>query len=304
MKEKKLQLSYTTQYGRCYCSTIEDALPSKTFKELRGKVDLILTSPPFPLKRKKKYGNFNGAEYIEWIGDLAVEFWGLLKPTGSIVIEIGNAWEPGKPSMSTVPTQALLRFLQSGRFTLCQEFVWFNNARLPGPAQWVNIERIRVKDSFTKIWWMSKSERPKANNKRVLVEYSDSMKRLLSTRKYNSGKRPSEHVIGKHSFFSKHRGAIPSNVLVGSNTNSSQVYYDYCRHHKLPIHPARMPSFVADFFIKLLTTKDDLVLDPFGGSNVTGASAEELGRNWITVEAKVEYVRGSRGRFKLRKAGS
>jgi len=206
--------------------------------------------------------------------------------------------------MSTVPTQALLRFLQSGRFTLCQEFVWFNNARLPGPAQWVNIERIRVKDSFTKIWWMSKSERPKANNKRVLVEYSDSMKRLLSTRKYNSGKRPSEHVIGKHSFFSKHRGAIPSNVLVGSNTNSSQVYYDYCRHHKLPIHPARMPSFVADFFIKLLTTKDDLVLDPFGGSNVTGASAEELGRNWITVEAKVEYVRGSRGRFKLRKAGS
>lgn len=72
-------------------------------------------------------------------------------------------------------------------------------ARLPSPAQWVTVERIRVKDAFTRVWWMSSNPRPKADNRRVLREYSESMKKLLDTGKYNAGRRPSEHHIGNTS---------------------------------------------------------------------------------------------------------
>jgi len=232
---------------------------------------------------------------------LASDFKTLLAPTGSIVLEIGNAWEPGKPVMSSTPLKALLAFLDHAGLFLCQEFIWYNNARLPGPAQWVNVDRIRVKDAFTRIWWMSLTTTPKANNRRVLVDYSESMKKLLRTKKYNAGKRPSEHKIGKESFLKNHNGAIPSNVLIGPNTKSTGDYYKYCHRYNLPMHPARMPPFIAEFFISLLTTKGDLVLDPFGGSNTTGYTAENLGRKWVTVETDLKYVKGSKGRFPRRK---
>lgn len=110
-------------------------------------------------------------------------------------MEVGNAWEPGRPVMSTLAIEALLAFLKEGEFQLCQQFVWNNPARLPSPAQWVNVERIRVKDSFTHLWWMSLTDRPKADNRRILQEYSAAMQKLLQTQTYNAGKRPLEHGV-------------------------------------------------------------------------------------------------------------
>jgi site-specific DNA-methyltransferase (cytosine-N4-specific) len=293
-----MRVAYETNLGICYRSTIEDALSTSEFKKLHGKVNLILTSPPFPLTRKKSYGNRNGQKYVSWLSILAVQLRSLLAPKGSVVLEIGNAWESGKPLMSTTPLKSLLGFLEFGEYHLCQQFVWYNNARLPSPAQWVNVKRIRVKDAFTQFWWMSKVPNPHANNRKVLIDYSLSMKRLLRDQKYNAGLRPSEHLIGKKSFLKTNKGAIPSNVFIGANTNSSSAYRTYCRAHGLPLHPARMPSAIAEFFIMLLTKPGDVILDPFGGSNTTGAAAEKLGRKWITLEPNIVFVRGSKGRFK------
>jgi site-specific DNA-methyltransferase (cytosine-N4-specific) len=248
----------------------EDILESPLIAEgLRHQVDLIFTSPPFPLNRKKKYGNLKGDAYLEWLAAFADRFKLLLKPKGSIVIELGNAWEPGKPAMSTLALKALLGFLEKGKFSLCQQFVWHNPARLPSPAQWVNVERIRLKDAYTNLWWMSKTDRPLADNRRVLTEYSKDMKELLEKQKYNSGMRPSQHKIGAKSFLTNNEGAIPSNVITLANTHSNSEYQTYCREHELQPHPARMPSGLAEFFIKFLTKPDMLVLDPFGGSNTT-----------------------------------
>src|SRR5207245_530153 len=129
------------------------------------------------------------------------------------VLELGNAWEAGKPVMSTLALEALLAFRKQGKLLLAQQFVCYNPARLPSPAQWVNIERIRLKDAYTHLWWMSRSDRPYADNRKVLTEYSDSMKDLLVRQKYNIGKRPSEHRIGARSFLKNNSGAIPSNVI-------------------------------------------------------------------------------------------
>ena len=289
--------AYKTKMGIFYEGTVEQVLKSEEFKKYKNKVNLVFTSPPFPLNRKKKYGNLQGQEYIKWFSELALLFKDYLTEDGSIVIELGNSWKPGKPLMSTLALKALLAFLEKGKYCLCQQFVWYNTAKLPSPAQWVNIERIRVKDSFTNIWWMSKTPYPKADNRKILKEYSRSMKNLLKSKKYNSGKRPSEHVIGDTSFLVNNNGAIPSNVLVSANTHSNTNYQNYCRDQNLIPHPARMPLDIPNFFINFLTEQGDLVLDPFGGSNTTGESAEKLNRRWISVETVQSYINGSKGRF-------
>lgn len=291
------RLAYATTRGQIYHSKIEQFLDSDDGKAIRGKVKLVFTSPPYPLNRKKKYGNLNGPEYVAWISSLAPRLCDLLTKDGSIVMEIGNSWEPGQPTMSTLAIEALLKFKEVGGLQLCQQFICYNPARLPSPAQWVNVERCRVKDSFTQVWWFSRTARPDASNKRVLKEYSPSMLGLLKRRKYNAGKRPSEHDIGAESFFKNHGGAIPSNVLTFANTSAGDAYLRHCARLDLQPHPARMPVGLAEFFIKFLTSPRNLVLDPFGGSNVTGATAERLKRRWITVEANGHYIQGSMGRF-------
>ena len=208
-----IRAAYRTHRGVMLRAQAEDFLESSLAKSHEGKVQLIFTSPPFPLNRKKRYGNLQGEAYVKWLADFAPLFRNLLKPDGSIVMELGNAWEPGHPVMSTLALRALLAFLEKGKLHLCQQFICYNPARLPSPAQWVNVERIRVKDAYTHVWWMAPTEKPKADNRRVLKEYSESMLKLLSSQKYNAGRRPSQHKIGEKSFLTDNKGAIPSNVL-------------------------------------------------------------------------------------------
>jgi site-specific DNA-methyltransferase (cytosine-N4-specific) len=292
-----LDLAYETDHGAMYEGSIEAFLNSSLGHGLRGEAQLIFTSPPFPLNRKKKYGNKTGTEYLEWLANLANPLGDLLTEDGSLVVELGNAWVPGEPVMSTLALEALLEILKKGGFNLCQQFVAYNPARLPSPAQWVNVDRIRVKDAYTNVWWMSRTTRPKANNRKVLTPYSPSMEKLLEKQEYNAGRRPSEHKIGETSFLTDHGGAIPPNVLKISNTISTDAYRAYCRANDLKLHPARMAPELSEFFVKFLTDKDDLVIDPFGGSNTTGATAESLERQWIAIEPQRDYIEGSKGRF-------
>ncbi len=290
-------LYYSTTKGRFYLGLCEEVLQTRALKKLKGKIQLIFTSPPFPLNRKKKYGNLQGSEYASWLSNFAPLFAEFLAPDGSIVIELGNAWNPGFPTISTLPIEALLQFKEAGNFHLCQEFICFNSARLPSPAQWVTIERIRVKDAFTRLWWFGQSPRPKADNHKILVEYGEDMKKLLKSGKYNSGKRPSEHVVGEKSFLRDNGGAIPPNVLMAANTSATDFYLKYCREHCLEPHPARMPVDLASFFVNFLTDENDWIMDPFSGSNVTGATAEKLGRRWVSIEPNIDYADSSIGRF-------
>ena len=311
---------YATKLGRAYVGDCEKLLAAAVGNVTRGKVQLLFTSPPFVLNRKKRYGNLQGEAYIEWLAGFASLFREALTESGSIVIELGNAWEPGQPTMSTLAIEALLAFKKAGGFHLCQEFVCFNPARLPTPAQWVTVERCRVKDAFTRVWWLSTTTKPKADNRRVLTQYSDAMQKLLMKGTYNPGRRPSGHRIGKTSFLRRHDGAIPPNVLISpfatltewvatpmdllpnSNTaNFGDRYWAHCRQKDIEPHPARMPAGLVEFFVRFLTDEDDLVLDPFAGSNTTGAVAESLKRRWIAIEISREYLGPSRVRFRTAK---
>lgn len=295
--EPLVQERYRTHAGVMVQASIEDFLDSPHAEDLRGKVQMVFTSPPFPLLTPKKYGNKVGEEYLDWLTALAPRLADLLTPDGSIVVELGNAWERGHPVMSTLPLKALISFQEAGELFVAQQFICNNPARLPSPIQWVNRERIRVKDSYTHVWWMSRTERPRADNRNVLVPYSASMKKLIETKRYNAGQRSSGHNIGETSFFTDNGGAIPSSVISIANTRAGGPYRTYCREHGLTPHPAPMQPGLVEFFVKMLTVEGELVLDPFGGSNTTGAVAEDLGRRWVSIEPDPSYIEGSKGRF-------
>ncbi len=309
---------HKTKLGKYYIGDSEKLLSNDLHKRLHGKVQLIFTSPPFPLNKKKKYGNQQGGAYLEWFSNLAVVFSDLLTEDGSIVIELGNAWEPKRPIQSLLPLESLISFINNEKagLRLCQKFICYNPSRLPSPAQWVTINRIRTIDSYTNLWWMSKTDYPKADNTKILRPYSDSMKKLIKQKKYNSGLRPSEHRIGKKSFLKDHGGSImpnvieidqmdvetkkrlPKNILRIANTNSSDFFMKKCKETGITPHPARMPLELASFFIEFLTDPSDIVLDPFAGSNTTGFCAERLKRRWVSIEMNEEYGKQSKIRFK------
>lgn len=309
-RPRKIKVAYRRPLGKMLHGRIEDALDSAHLRKLQGRVNLIFTSPPFPLVHKKSYGNKVGNDYLQWLKGLAPKLAALLSPKGSIVIELGNAWVKGLPTMSTLPLKALLAFQEAADLRLCQYIICHNPARLPSPAQWVNVKRVRLKDSFTHVWWLSKTEHPKASNKKVLVPYSADMRNLLRLQKYNAGKRPSGHDISPDGFLKDHGGAIPPSVVSLAedaripealmqlpNTSWDANYREYCKRREIKEHPARMRPELAGFFIAMLTNRGDTVVDPFGGSNTTGAVADLTGRKWIAVEENEGFIQGSKGRF-------
>ncbi len=212
---------YETQRGRAIVGDsleVMRALPDES-------VDLVMTSPPFALKRKKEYGNKEAHEYVAWFEPFAIEIHRLLKPTGSFVVDIGGTWNVGTPTRSLYQYELLIRLCE--RFKFAQEFFWHNPAKLPSPAEWVTVRRIRVTDAVNTVWWLSKSEWPNADNRRVLRPYSESMKNLIS-KGYKAKLRPSGHDISAN-FQKDHGGSIPHNLLQIANTDSNGLYLRTCK---------------------------------------------------------------------------
>lgn len=289
---ESLRLFGTTAFGKMYHGDSRILLAEHVESK---SVDLIMTSPPFGLVRKKTYGNADADDYINWFRPFGKLFKKVLKDSGSLVIDIGGAWIPGQPTRSLYHYKLLIMLCEEFGFHLAQDFFWWNPAKLPTPAEWVTVRRVRVKDAINCVWWLSPTPWPKASNRRVLTPYSDAMKGLLKNG-YTAKKRPSGHDISEK--FSRDNGAsIPPNLLPFPNTDSNGHYLRYCKEHGLPQHPARYPAELPEYFMRMLTDPGDLVIDPFGGSCITGEVAERLRRKWICGELVEEYLSGALGRF-------
>jgi DNA modification methylase len=288
-----VKIYHKTKFGRMVLGGALDALAN----EPPASVDLIVTSPPFGLVRKKEYGNVSADEYVDWFRPFAASFSRLLKDSASLVIDIGGAWNAGLPTRHLYHFKLLIMLCEEYGFHLAQEFYWWNPSKLPTPAEWVTVRRLRVKDAVNCVWWLSKTPWPKASNWRVVQPYSESMHQLLRDG-YKAKKRPSGHDISKK--FSVNNGAaIPPNLLAIPNTESNSFYLRYCKEIGIKSHPARYPAELPEYFIRMLTDKGDSIIDPFAGSCVTGEVAERLERKWLCCELVEEYLKGALGRFQL-----
>jgi len=284
--------AYKTSWGAMYEGDAA-ALLAKLPDEC---LDLVVTSPPYALHFKKEYGNVDKDDYVEWLRPFGREIHRALKPKGSFVLNIGGSYNAGAPTRSLYHFKVVLMLCEEVGFHLAQECFWYNPAKLPSPAEWVNVRRMRIKDSVEYVFWLSKEPLPKADNRKVLAEYSPDMKRLL-VRGYRAKERPSGHKITNK--FTDKGGSIPSNVIERGNNESNSDYIRLCGERSLKPHPARFPAALPEFFIKFLTDAGDLVVDPFAGSNTTGSVAEGLSRHWLAFELEPKYIETSRLRFPL-----
>jgi len=285
---------YKTNLGKAFCGDSLELIPKLGDES----VDLIMTSPPFALLRKKEYGNKEQGEYVEWLAEFAKLAFSKLKTAGSLVVDLGGAYERGMPTRSLYNFRVLIHFCDVLGYHLAEEFYWHNPSKLPSPVEWVNKQKIRAKDSVNTIWWFSKTPHPKADISKVLVPYSDRMKKLIENpeKYYKAKKRPSGHDISD-SFGNDNGGAIPSNLLQIPNSESNSQYMSFAKRMGLKTHPARFPIKLPEFFIHYLTNEGDLVLDIFAGSNATGEAAEKNRRRWLAFESDAQYLAASALRF-------
>ena len=131
-----LRRFFSTKLGKIY---LGDSLQLFQDKIAPNSVDLIMTSPPFGLVRKKDYGNVDAEDYVEWFKPFGEVFRKALKPHGSLVVDIGGAWISGQPTRSLYHYELLISLCKDIGFHLVQEFFWWNPARLPTPAEWVTV---------------------------------------------------------------------------------------------------------------------------------------------------------------------
>lgn len=289
-----IEPSYVTGHGAAYCGDsrqLLERLPDNS-------VNLIITSPPFALLRKKEYGNKEQHEYIDWLAEFAAVVYRKLKDDGSFVLDLGGAYRKGVPVRSLYNYRVLMRFCDELGFHLAEEFFWHNPSKLPSPIEWVNKRKLRVKDSVNTVWWLSKTEWPKADVTKVLAPYSERMKKLIQDPKkfYTPKERPSGHDVSS-GFGKDNGGAIPSNLLQISNSESNGQYLNGCKTAGIQGHPARFPAKLPEFFIRFLTEPGDLVVDIFAGSNTTGQVAEAESRRWLAFDERLEYLAASAFRF-------
>lgn len=292
---------YETQAGAAYIGDSRELL--KALPD--GSVNLAFTSPPYALHFKKEYGNVSKADYVDWFLPFAREVHRVLADDGSFVLNIGGSWNPGSPTRSLYHYKLMIALVEELGFHLAQECYWYNPAKMPVPAEWVTVRRVRIKDSVEHVWWLSKTPFPKADNRKVLKPYSADMLRLAK-KGVKATVRPSGHNITSSFDKIESGGSIPSNVLenqianemlIAGNNSANDPYTVRCKEASIKIHPARFPTALPDFFIKLLTDEGDLVVDPFAGSNTAGMVAERLGRRWIGIELLEEYLEASKFRF-------
>ena len=286
--------SYYTSFGAAYTGDSLDLLSEIPDNSL----NLVITSPPFALLREKEYGNKSQDEYLDWLTQFARLVLKKLKNDGSFVMDIGGAYQKGIPTRSLYNFKVPIIFCEEVGFHLAEDFYWYNPSKLPSPIEWVNKRKIRVKDSVNNVWWFSKTPFPKADVTKVLSPYSDRMQKLLENpgKFYKPKLRPSGHDISA-TFGNDNGGAIPSNLLQISNSESNGNYQAACKKLDLKTHPARFPSKLPEFFINFLTDPGDIVLDIFAGSNTTGCAAEYLKRKWLSFDSSPEYVAMSIFRF-------
>ncbi len=270
-------------------------------------VNLVVTSPPYALHFKKEYGNEHKDRYVQWFLPFAREIKRILTNDGSFVLNIGGSYNQGTPTRSLYHFKLLIALVEEVGLYLAQECFWYNPAKMPVPAEWVTVRRVRVRDSVEYVWWLSKTPNPKASNLNVLKEYSEDMIRL-NRNGVRGTVRPSGHVI-RNSFDKINAGGsippnvteaefdIPESMMKMGNNAANDNYTVRCKEMGVKIHPARFPALLPKFFIKLLTDSNDLVLDPFAGSLTAPAVAEELGRRWIAGDAVEDYLKAGLYRF-------
>jgi site-specific DNA-methyltransferase (cytosine-N4-specific) len=267
----------------------------------RESVALIMSSPPYPLVRQKEYGNLDVTRWTDWMLRCFEQWSPLLTHQGSVMLNLGPVFEPGVAAQSLYVERLLIRLQDQLGYSLLQRLDWFSPSKLPAPAEYVCVRRIRVKPAVEPVLWLSQRANDAfGDNTAVLQPYSEAQKLAMVQRAGTTEHRPSGHTISASAYIDN-GGAIPPSLITASNTSSNSAYQRALRESGHTVHPATMPELVAEFCVKLASRVGDVVMDPFAGSCTVAAVAERLRRRYIVADRSLAYLQS--GALRMRTAG-
>jgi len=199
-------------------------------------IALVITSPPYNIG--KPYEDRTDLEaYLSWQERVIQEAVRILKPTGSLVWQVGNYVENGE----ILPLDILLYpiFKRQG-LQLRNRIVWAFEHGLHAKR--------RFSGRYEVALWLTKSE-----------TYTFHLDRVRVPQKYPN----------KRHFKGPKKGQISSNPL-GKNPGDVWIFPNVKANHvEKTAHPAQFPVELVERFVLALTEEEDWVLDPFGGSGTT-----------------------------------
>lgn len=262
--------------NKVFCGDCEDVL--QQFPD--DSVDLIFTSPPYADQRKRTYGGIKPDDYVEWFLPKAKEFFRVLKPKGTFVLNIKERVVKGE--RHTYVIELILELKKQG-WLWTEEFIWYKKNSYPG--KWPN----RFRDNWERLLQFNKQRKFNMYQEAVMVPVGDWAKDRLSNLSSTDKIRDESKVgsgFGKNiSNWVDREMVYPHNVLhlatECSNRNHSAVF------------PVDLPTW----FIKLFTIEGDTVLDPFIGSGTTAVAAVQLNRKYVGIDNEEEYVKLSMDRI-------
>lgn len=291
-------VAYSTNLGLALWSC------NSVFAKLDEPIHLILTSPPYPLRKPRAYGNPGAKEFVTFLIDALEPLIKSLVPGGSLALNLSNdIFNPGLPSRSTYLERVVIALEDKG-LHLMDRIIWSNPSKPPGPIAWASKSRQQLNVGWEPVLWFTND--PKAcfsDNRRVLEPHTERHQRFVAaggaTQEVNYGDGAYRRRAG--AFGQATEGRIPRNVVtIGHSSSEVTNTRRTNASHGLQAHGALFPLRLAQFLINFLTRPGHLVADPCGGWNTTGLAAELLGRRWITTEKMAQYAAGGAIRFAQR----
>ena len=286
-------VAFSTELGIAIWGNHQDV-----FRQINEPITLCISSPPYPLRKARAYGGPDERQYVDFICEALKPIVRNLVAGGSIVVSLsGDVFEPKKPSRSLYLERLVLALNDRLGLALMDRIPWVNYSKPPAPTYWACVNRVQLTTAYEPLYWFTNDpDRARSDNRRVLEAHTARHQRLMAVggegrlATYGDG----ANRIRPDSFGRVTTGRIPRNVIErGHACGDTRAYRRHAQALGLPIHGAMQPTSIPDFFIRLLTQPDDLVVDPFGGTVKTGLAAERLGRRWLVTEWMLEYLRGA-----------
>lgn len=284
-------IAYSTNLGVAIWGDTQDVL-----RDINEPIHLCLTSPPYPLKVARNYGNVDERGWVEFIIRSLDPVVKSLVAGGSVVLNVSNdIFESKSPARSMYLERMVLALHDELGLSLMDRWQWVNPSKPPGPTWWACRERKQLCSGYEPVFWFTNDPlKVRSNNNRVLEPHSEQHKKFLAD---GGNKRTVSYGDGAYklrpgSFGRETEGKIPKNVLTkGHACSDTRALREHAKRLGLPPHSAMFPSSLAEFAIKFLTEEDELVVDLFSGSNKSGLVSQRLNRRWIAVEKALQYIR-------------
>jgi site-specific DNA-methyltransferase (cytosine-N4-specific) len=272
------------------------------FAKLNEPIHLILTSPEYPLRNPRKYGNVTEPEYVDWVCKTIEPVVKNLVDGGVLTLNISNdIFLPHSAARSLYRERLVIALYERLGLYKMDEIPWVNLSKPPGPFQYASKRRVQLNVGWEAIYYFSNNpDKVITDNRRVLEPHTEDHLKLINSggEKRTAVKSDGAYRIKEGSYGRQTEGRIPKNVIfAGTSCAENRKYKRDAEELGYQPHGAMMPIKVPDFLIRLFTKENELVVDPFAGSFTTAKAAENLNRRWIGVDPVVDYVMGASCRF-------